>query len=76
MLACPMCQALVGLELLLARSQTWEENAARHVSIAPQLDTISKYATAAPSPEHMNHAVCFWFKPVKRFVVRVFVQSR
>eukprot|EP00898_Chlorokybus_atmophyticus_P007316 jgi/Chlat1/7586/Chrsp63S07074 len=41
-LTAPLMQFLVGAELLLSRAQTWEQNAARHVSIASQLETVAK----------------------------------
>lgn len=36
---------LTGLELLLARAQVWEETAAKHVTIAPELKAIAALAT-------------------------------
>ena len=40
----PLKQALTGLELLLARAQTWEEGAASHVSLAEELTACAKLA--------------------------------
>lgn len=40
----PLKAALTGLELLLARSQLWQETAAKHVSIAPQLERLAALA--------------------------------
>lgn len=36
---------LTGVELLLGKGQAWEETAARHVSLAPQLAPLSALAT-------------------------------
>lgn len=41
----PLKEAMVGLELLLARAQVWEESAARHVSIAEPLRSVAALAT-------------------------------
>ena len=41
----PLKAVLTGVELLLAKAQLWEETAARHVSIAPQLAPLSALAT-------------------------------
>jgi midasin len=43
-LSSPLKQALTGLELLLARAQTWEEGAAAHVSLKDQLALCAKLA--------------------------------
>ena len=40
----PLKQALTGLELLLARAQTWEEGAAAHVSLKEELAACAKLA--------------------------------
>ena len=40
----PLKQALTGLELLLARAQTWEEGAASHVSLKEELTACAKLA--------------------------------
>ena len=40
----PLKEALTGLELLLARAQTWEEGAASHVSLAEELTACAKLA--------------------------------
>lgn len=40
----PLKTALTGLELLLARSQVWQETAAKHVSLAPQLECLAALA--------------------------------
>ena len=40
----PLKTALTGLELLLARSQVWQETAAKHVSLAPQLERLAALA--------------------------------
>ena len=40
----PLKAALTGLELLLARSQVWQETAAAHVSLAPQLERLAALA--------------------------------
>ena len=40
----PLKQALTGLELLLARAQTWEEGAASHVSLKEELAACAKLA--------------------------------
>ncbi|EIE25917.1 hypothetical protein COCSUDRAFT_12734, partial [Coccomyxa subellipsoidea C-169] len=40
----PLKAALTGLELLLARSQVWQETAASHVSLAPQLERLAALA--------------------------------
>jgi hypothetical protein len=40
----PLKQALTGLELLLARAQTWEEGAALHVSLSDELTACAKLA--------------------------------
>ncbi|KAF6262490.1 hypothetical protein COO60DRAFT_1699221 [Scenedesmus sp. NREL 46B-D3] len=44
-LTVPLKQALTGLELLLARAQVWEETAAKHVSLKPQLAAVAGLAT-------------------------------
>ncbi|KAG7670517.1 hypothetical protein KSW81_003079 [Nannochloris sp. 'desiccata'] len=41
----PLKALLTGLELLLARAQVWEETAAKHVTIAPELKSIAALAT-------------------------------
>eukprot|EP00897_Mesotaenium_endlicherianum_P007207 jgi/Mesen1/6514/ME000332S05520 len=41
----PVVKALVGVELLLEKAQVWEENAARHVSIAGELDGLARLVT-------------------------------
>ncbi|KAL4440107.1 hypothetical protein ABPG75_003108 [Micractinium tetrahymenae] len=41
----PLKAMLTGVELLLAKGQLWEETAARHVSLAPQLAPLSALAT-------------------------------
>ena len=41
----PLKAMLTGVELLLAKAQLWEETAARHVSLAPQLAPLSALAT-------------------------------
>ncbi|KAL0049173.1 hypothetical protein WJX82_008148 [Trebouxia sp. C0006] len=41
----PLKAALTGLELLLARAQVWEESAAKHVSLAKQLEAVAALAT-------------------------------
>lgn len=41
----PLKAALTGLELLLARAQVWEESAAKHVSLAQQLEAVAALAT-------------------------------
>jgi len=41
----PLKMLLTGLELLLARAQVWEETAAKHVTIAPELKAIAALAT-------------------------------
>ena len=41
----PLKAALTGLELLLARAQVWEESAAKHVSLARQLEAVAALAT-------------------------------
>ncbi len=41
----PLKAALTGLELLLARAQVWEESAAKHVSLAGQLEAVAQLAT-------------------------------
>ena len=40
----PLAAVLAGLELLLARSQLWQDSAAAHVSIAAQLERLSALA--------------------------------
>lgn len=40
----PLKQVMTGSELLLQRSQLWEETAAKHVSIRSQLDVIGQLA--------------------------------
>ena len=40
----PMQTALTGLELLLARAQLWQDTAALHVSLARQLERLSRLA--------------------------------
>lgn len=40
----PLKAALTGLELLLARSQVWQETAASHVSLTPQLERLAALA--------------------------------
>lgn len=40
-----MKAALTGLELVLARAQVWEESAAKHVSLGPQLEGVAALAT-------------------------------
>jgi midasin len=40
----PLGASLTGLELLLGRAQLWQETAARHVSLAPQLEGLSRLA--------------------------------
>jgi len=40
----PFAEVMTGLELLLARSQLWQESAAKHVSIAPQLERLAALA--------------------------------
>ena len=42
----PLKQALTGLELLLARAQTWEEGAASHVSLAEELTACASWRCA------------------------------
>lgn len=37
----PVKVLMTGVELALARAQVWETTAARHVSIAPQLEALS-----------------------------------
>ena len=41
----PLKAALTGLELVLARAQIWEESAAKHVSLAAQLEAVAGLAT-------------------------------
>ncbi|BBM98800.1 midasin [Marchantia polymorpha subsp. ruderalis] len=41
----PVMKALTGVELLLAKSQLWEENAAKHVSVAGELSGLSRLVT-------------------------------
>ncbi|KAL0028971.1 hypothetical protein WJX77_009058 [Trebouxia sp. C0004] len=41
----PLKAALTGLELLLARAQVWEESAAKHVSLARELEAVAALAT-------------------------------
>jgi len=41
----PLKGLLTGLELLLARAQIWEETAAKHVTLGPQLKAIAALAT-------------------------------
>lgn len=41
----PLKAMLTGVELLLGNAQVWEETAARHVSMAPQLVPLSALAT-------------------------------
>ena len=41
----PLKAALTGLELVLARAQIWEESAAKHVSLAEELESIAALAT-------------------------------
>lgn len=43
-MSAPMQTALTGLELLLARAQLWQDTAARHVSLARQLERLSRLA--------------------------------
>ncbi|CAM6097712.1 unnamed protein product [Calypogeia fissa] len=38
-------KALTGVELLLSKSQRWEENAAKHVSIADELSNLTRLVT-------------------------------
>lgn len=38
----PLVKALVGLELLLTKAQIWQEGAARHVSLAAELDEVAR----------------------------------
>lgn len=38
----PVVKALVGLELLLNKAQIWQEGAARHVSLAAELDEVAR----------------------------------
>ena len=40
----PLAEVLTGLELLLARSQVWQESAAQHVSLARQLERLAALA--------------------------------
>ena len=40
----PLAGVMAGLELLLARSQLWQERAARHVSIERQLERLAALA--------------------------------
>ena len=40
----PLAGVMAGLELLLARSQLWQESAARHVSIERQLEHLAALA--------------------------------
>lgn len=40
----PLAEVLTGLELLLARSQLWQESAAQHVSLARQLERLAALA--------------------------------
>ena len=40
----PLAEVLTGLELLLARSQLWQESAASHVSLARQLERLAALA--------------------------------
>ena len=40
----PLAEVMTGLELLLARSQLWQESAAQHVSIARQLERLAALA--------------------------------
>ncbi|XP_064411298.1 midasin [Latimeria chalumnae] len=41
-LSCPLSKFLNGLEILLAKSQDWEENASRALSLRKHLDAISQ----------------------------------
>lgn len=41
----PLKAALTGLELVLARAQIWEESAAKHVSLASELEGVAALAT-------------------------------
>ena len=41
----PLKAALTGLELVLARAQIWEESAAKHVSLAGELEGVAALAT-------------------------------
>lgn len=41
----PLKAALTGLELVLARAQIWEESAAKHVSLAAELEGVAGLAT-------------------------------
>ncbi len=43
--ASPLKAVLAGLELLLARAQVWEETAAKHVTLAPELRGVAALAT-------------------------------
>ena len=40
----PLAAVMTGLELLLARSQVWQESAAQHVSLARQLERLAALA--------------------------------
>lgn len=40
----PLAGVVAGLELLLARSQLWQESAARHVSMERQLERLAALA--------------------------------
>jgi hypothetical protein len=40
----PLGAVLTGLQLLLARSQLWQETAAKHVSLAAQLERLNAIA--------------------------------
>lgn len=40
----PLRAVQMGLQLLLARSQLWQETAAKHVSLAPQLERLNAVA--------------------------------
>lgn len=40
----PLRAAMTGVELLVDRAQLWEQSAARHVSIAPQLTAVEALA--------------------------------
>ena len=48
----PLKSALTGVELLLSRAQTWEEGAASHVSIAPQLAACAALARRWRAAQH------------------------
>ncbi|GBG67611.1 hypothetical protein CBR_g741 [Chara braunii] len=71
----PIMKALVGLELLLEKAQLWEENAAKHVSLAAELDVIARLIQRwrklelaswpgllnSVGQKHREHAEKMWF---------------